>query len=173
MFNEIEFKLALGRIEKYLTSRGYSVKYDSNSYYIDEEYIVHAPKQFRNKCNPKLLCALLHEAGHTTVPDSILFNTPRSKKRDCMIVLEQEYLAWMEGLNIARKLYIATPELTSLYLKEWTRNWWSYIEHHPHVNFSILVEPYITQFKGNQQQIQGVSKEKARENATQSRVKDC
>jgi len=74
-------------------------------------------------------------------------------------------------LNIARKLYIATPELTSLYLKEWARNWWSYIEHHPHVNFSRLVEPYITQFKGNQQQIQGVSKTKSRENATQSRVK--
>jgi hypothetical protein len=161
MFNEIEFKIALGRIEKFLTSRGYSVKYDSNSYYI-EESTVHAPRQYRDKHNTKLLCALLHEAGHTITPDSILFNTPRSKKRDCMIVLEQEYLAWMEGLNIARALRITTPELTNLYLKEWTRNWWSYIKHHHHVNFSILVEPYITQFKGTQQLIQGEKKKKPR-----------
>ena len=170
MYNPIEFKIALGRIEEYLTSRGYSVKYDSNSYYIDDECTVHAPKRYRNERNSKLLCALLHEAGHTNCADSILFNVARSRKRDVSIVLEQEYLAWAEGIQIARKLRIDTPELLTLYYKEWVRNWWSYIDNHQHVNFSQLAEPYITQFKGRQLYNQGEKKKTPRGNAHRSRV---
>lgn len=169
MFNEIEFKIALGRIEKYLTSRGYSVQYDSNSYYIDDEYIVHAPKQYKYT-TLKTICALLHEAGHTQQPDSILLYSAKSVKRNQAVVIEQEYLAWSKGLDIGYELNIMTDELRSLYIQEWIRHWTSYINLGFDPCFNQLVEPYVTQFKGTQELIQGYFVNRSRVDAGKSRV---
>jgi hypothetical protein len=141
MFNTIEHQIALGRIEKYLTSRGYSVKYDSNSYYIDtEQDTIHAPKQYIH--TEKLLCALLHEAGHTQCPDSELLTIYRHSKSDQALVIEQEYQAWSIGLDIARELNIATPAFTRVYKSEWIKHWTSYINIGMDPAFKIMAEPY-------------------------------
>ena len=141
MFNTIDFKIALGRIERYLTSRGYSVKYDSNSYYLDTETdTIHAPKQYVH--TEKLLCALLHEAGHTKCPDSELLSIYRHSKSDQAIVIEQEYQAWSIGLDIARELRIATPAFITTYKSEWIRHWCSYINIGMDPAFKIMAEPY-------------------------------
>lgn len=141
MFNPIDFKIALGRIERYLTSRGYSVEYDSNSYYIDTETdVIHAPKQYIN--TEKLLCALLHEAGHTQCPDSELLSIYRHSKSDQALVIEQEYQAWSIGLDIARELNIATPTFTRVYKSEWIKHWTAYINIGMDPAFKIMAEPY-------------------------------
>ena len=96
MYNPIEHQIALGRIEEFISSRGYSVKYDSTEYYVDwSDNTIHAPKRY--KTNPKLICALLHEAGHIITPDSLLLHSKRSMKRNQAVVIEQEYLAWSNG----------------------------------------------------------------------------
>ena len=169
MFNEIEFKIALGRIEKYLTSRGYSVQYDSNSYYIDEDNIIHAPKQYKHT-TLKTLCALLHEAGHTQQPDSILLTGSKTVKRNQAVVIEQEYLAWSKGLDIGYELNIMTDELRTLYIQEWIRHWTSYINLGFDPCFNQLAEPYITQFKGTQELIQGYFVNRSRVKQLKSRV---
>ena len=168
MFNSVEYKIALGRIEEYLTSRGYSVKYDSNSYYIDEDYIIHAPKQYKYT-TLKTICALLHEAGHTQVPDSILLLAAKSTKRNQAVVLEQEYLAWSKGLDIGYTLNIMTEELRSLYIQEWIRHWSSYINLGFDPCFNQLVTPYTEYFKGTGPDNQGYSKSKSRVKPSKSR----
>lgn len=141
MFNTIDFKIALGRIEMYLTSRGYSVEYDSNSYYIDTDTdTIHAPKQYMH--TEKLLCALLHEAGHTQCPDSELLSIYRHSKSDQALVIEQEYQAWSIGLDIARELNIATPAFTRIYKSEWIKHWTAYINIGMDPAFKIMAEPY-------------------------------
>lgn len=141
MFNTIEFKIALGRIEKYLSSRGYSVEYDSNAYYVDTDTdSIHAPKQYMY--TEKSLCALLHEAGHTQCPNSELLSIYRHSKSDQAIVIEQEYLAWSKGLDIARELNIATREFTRVYKSEWIRHWTSYINIGMDPAFKIMAQPY-------------------------------
>ena len=141
MFNTIDFKIALGRIEKYLSSRGYSVEYDSNTYYVDTDSdSIHAPKQYMY--TEKSLCALLHEAGHTQCPDSELLSIYRHSKSDQALVIEQEYLAWSKGLDIARELNIATREFTRIYKSEWIRHWTSYINIGMDPAFKIMAQPY-------------------------------
>lgn len=147
MFNPIEFKIALGRIEKYLTSRGYSVKYDSNSYYLDMNTdTIHAPKQYKH--TEKLLCALLHEAGHTQCTDSELLTIYRHSKSDQALVIEQEYQAWSKGLDIARELNIATPAFTRMYKSQWVKHWCSYINMNILPAFQTLAEPYRVKSRG-------------------------
>ena len=141
MFNTIDFKIALGRIEKYLSSRGYSVEYDSNTYYVDTDTdSIHAPKQYMY--TEKSLCALLHEAGHTQCSDSELLSIYRHSKSDQALVIEQEYLAWSKGLDIARELNIATREFTRIYKSEWIRHWTSYINIGLDPAFRTMAQPY-------------------------------
>jgi len=141
MFNIIDFKIAQGRIEKYLSSRGYSVKYDSSSYYLDTDTdTIHAPKQYTH--TQKLLCALLHEAGHTQCSNSELLSIYRYSKSDQALVIEQEYQAWSKGLDIARELNIATREFTQVYKSEWIRHWTSYINIGMDPAFRIMAQPY-------------------------------
>ena len=141
MYNIIERKIALGRIEEYLTSRGYSVKYDSNTYYLDtDSNTIHAPKQY--KYTTKSLCALLHEAGHTQCPDSELLTIYRRSKVDQALVIEQEYRAWDKGLSIARELHIASREFVQIYKFEWVKHWCSYINMGASPLFNTLAEPY-------------------------------
>jgi len=141
MYNIIERKIALGRIEEYLTSRGYSVKYDSNTYYLDQDTnTIHALKQY--KYTNKSLCAILHEAGHTQCPDSELLSIYRRSKVDQALVIEQEYRAWDKGLTIARELHISTPAFVKIYKFEWVKHWCSYINMGASPLFETLAEPY-------------------------------
>ena len=141
MYNIIERKIALGRIEEYLTSRGYSVKYDSNTYYLDQDTnIIHALKQY--KYTNKSLCAILHEAGHTQCPDSELLSIYRRSKVDQALVIEQEYRAWDKGLSIARELKISTSAFVKIYKFEWVKHWCSYINMGASPLFETLAEPY-------------------------------
>ena len=141
MYNIIERKIALGRIEEYLTSRGYSVKYDSNTYYLDQDTnTIHALKQY--KYTNKALCAILHEAGHTQCPDSELLSIYRRSKVDQALVIEQEYRAWDKGLSIARELHIATSAFVKIYKFEWVKHWCSYINMGASSLFETLAEPY-------------------------------
>ncbi len=141
MYNIIERKIALGRIEEYLTSRGYSVKYDSNTYYLDQDTnTIHALKQY--KYTNKALCAILHEAGHTQCPDSELLSIYRRSKVDQALVIEQEYRAWDKGLSIARELHISTPAFVKIYKFEWVKHWCSYINMGASPLFETLAEPY-------------------------------
>jgi hypothetical protein len=141
MYNIIERKIALGRIEEYLTSRGYSVKYDSNTYYLDADTnTIHALKQY--KYTNKSLCAILHEAGHTQCPDSELLSIYRRSKVDQALVIEQEYRAWDKGLSIARELHISTPAFVKIYKFEWVTHWCSYINMGASPLFETLAEPY-------------------------------
>ncbi len=141
MYNIIERKIALGRIEKYLSSRGYSVKYNSNTYYINvNTSTIHARKQ--HKFSDKSLCALLHEAGHTQCYDSELLTIYRRSKVDQALVIEQEYCAWVKGLDIARELNIATPAFAKTYKFEWVKHWCSYINMGASPLFNTLAEPY-------------------------------
>ena len=133
MYNIIERKIALGRIEEYLTSRGYSVEYDSNTYYLDtDSNTIHAPKQY--KYTTKSLCALL--------PDSELLTIYRRSKVDQALVIEQEYRAWDKGLSIARELRIASREFVQIYKFEWVKHWCSYINMGASPLFDTLAEPY-------------------------------
>lgn len=141
MYNIIERKIALGRIEEYLTSRGYFVKYDSNTYYLDQDTnTIHALKQY--KYTNKSLCAILHEAGHTQCPDSELLSIYRRSKVDQALVIEQEYRAWDKGLSIARELKISTPAFVKIYKFEWVKHWCSYINMGASPLFETLAEPY-------------------------------
>jgi len=141
MYNIIERKIALGRIEEYLTSRGYSVKYDSNTYYLDQDTnTIHALKQY--KYTNKSLCAILHEVGHTQCPDSELLSIYRRSKVDQALVIEQEYRAWDKGLSIARELHISTPAFVKIYKFEWVKHWCSYINMGASPLFETLAEPY-------------------------------
>ena len=170
MYNPIEHQIALGRIEEFISSRGYSVKYDSTEYYVDwSDNTIHAPKRYRT--NPKLICALLHEAGHIITPDSLLLHSKRSMKRNQAVVIEQEYLAWSNGINIADELNIMTESFIRVYTQEWIRHWTSYVNLGFDPAFNTLVEPYEEQFKGNQSAIQGFSSNRSRGRAKQSRVK--
>ena len=170
MYNPIEHQIALGRIEKFISSRGYSVKYDSNTYYVNwTECTIHAPKQYRN--SPKLICALLHEAGHICTPDSILLHTRASIKRNQAVVIEQEYLAWSTGVNIADELNIITESFIKYYTQEWISHWTSYVNLGFDPAFNSLAEPYIEQWKGNRSVNLGFSSNRSRGEWRKSREK--
>lgn len=140
-FNYLEHQLALGRVIKFIASRGYSVSFSSNTYYVVKaEQTVYAPKRYKNSCT--CICALLHEAGHIVLNSSILLQARYSNKRNKAVIIEQEYLAWSEGLNIAKHLYIATPAFTQFYIKEWISNWSSYIEIHKPATLDSLIAAY-------------------------------
>ena len=169
MYNPIEHQIALGRIEKFISSRGYSVKYDSNTYYVNwTECTIHAPKQYRN--SPKLICALLHEAGHICTPDSLLLHARASTKRNQAVVIEQEYLAWSAGFRIAEELNIYTDSFIKVYTQEWISHWTSYVNLGLNPAFNSLAEPYIEQCKGNQSVNLGFSANRSRVEARKSRV---
>lgn len=141
MYNEIEIKLALGRIIKYISSRGYSVDFSSNAYYIvREESKVYAPKRYKSTI--KCICALLHEAGHIDEPSSILLQARKSKKRDRAIIIEQEYFAWKNGLNIAQQLNICTDTLRKAYMQEWIAHWNSYLNLGENDPLDVLIDSY-------------------------------
>ena len=127
MYNEIEYKIALGRVLKFITSRGYSVNLRSNSFaVIEEEQLVTAP---HNASGANLICSLLHEAGHTVQPRSQFNDLRKSIKRDKAIIIEQEYSAWVYGWTIAEELYIDTPVLNAAYKQSWLKYWTQYIEY--------------------------------------------
>ena len=161
MFNPIEHQIALGRIEEFISSRGYSVKYDSTSYFVNhEECTIHAPKQYKH--TSKLICALLHEAGHIITPDSLLLHARATTKRNQAVVIEQEYLAWSAGFRIAEELNIYTEAFSRVYTQEWISHWGSYVNLGLDPAFNSLVEPYIEQWKGNQSNNLGFSANRSR-----------
>jgi hypothetical protein len=145
MFNDIEYKIALGRILKFITSRGYSVNLRSNSFaVIEEEQLVTAP---HNASGVNLICSLLHEAGHIVQSKSNFSSLRKSIKRDKAIIYEQEYQAWFLGWQIAEELNIDSPELYITYRQSWLTHWSSYIqavntETQSHV-ITEWVRPYI------------------------------
>ena len=106
---EKQYTKALAKVVSYLTSRGYTVKLDSNTFgFFEEDDLITAPTKSQGTLPH--LCSLLHEAGHT-VQDRSQFNSlRRTTKRDQAIIIEQEYTAWYHGLELARELNIYTKE---------------------------------------------------------------
>lgn len=125
MYNEVEYKIALGRVVKFITSRGYTVNLRSTSFgVIEEEQLVTAP---HNASGVNLICSLLHEAGHIVQNKSNFSQLRNTIKRNKAIILEQEYTAWSDGYKIAEELYIDSPELYIAYRQSWLTHWSSYI----------------------------------------------
>lgn len=147
MFNDIEYKIALGRILKFITSRGYSVNLRSNSFaVIEEEQLVTAP---HNASGVNLICSLLHEAGHIVQSKSNFSSLRKSIKRDKAIIYEQEYQAWFLGWQIAEELYIDTSTLYTEYRKAWMKYWLSYIEA-SHACNSMSIKEWVQPYMQNQ-----------------------
>lgn len=123
---ERQYTKALSKIVKYLESRGFTVKLDSNSFgYYEEEDLITCSK--RSQGTPEFICSLLHEAGHSEQSSSEFNSLKKSKKRDLAIIIEMEYTAWYHGLEIAKNLDICTIELERIYRSEWLTCWNSYI----------------------------------------------
>ena len=123
---ERQYTKALSKIVKYLETRGFTVKLDSNSFgYYDEEDLITCSK--RSQGTPEFICSLLHEAGHSEQSCSEFNNLKKSKKRDQAIIIEMEYTAWYHGLEIAKELNILTNDLERIYRSEWLKHWYSYI----------------------------------------------
>ena len=123
---EQQYTKDLSKIVKYLESRGFTVKLDSNAFgYYGEEDLITCAK--RSQGTPEFICALLHEAGHSEQPHSEFIDLKKSKKRDQAIIIEMEYTAWYYGLEIAKELDILSTDLESIYRSEWLKHWNSYI----------------------------------------------
>jgi len=144
MYNPVEYKIALGRVVKFITSRGYTVNLKSNSFYlIEEDRIVAAP---HNASGYNMICSLLHEAGHI-VQSTTEFKLLRSTlKRNKAIILEQEYQAWMHGWNISIELNLNTPELYIYYRKSWLAHWSTYIEAVTHPDNTSAIKEWSKPF---------------------------
>ena len=124
----IIYKIALGRIVKYLEAQDYTVKLDSNSFgFFAEESMITCSSKAHGTYS--MICSLLHEAGHTVQPRSQFNNMRKSIKRDKAIIIELEYTAWSYGWLIAKELHIDTPVLEQTYLESWMKYWVQYIEY--------------------------------------------
>ena len=124
----IIYKIALGRIVKYLEAQDYTVKLDSNSFgFFAEESMITCSSKAHGTYS--MICSLLHEAGHTVQPRSQFNNMRKSIKRDKAIIIELEYTAWSYGWLIAKELDIDTPVLEQTYLQSWLKYWVQYIEY--------------------------------------------
>ena len=124
----IIYKIALGRIVKYLEAQDYTVKLDSNSFgFFAEESLITCSSKAHGTYS--MICSLLHEAGHTVQPRSQFNNMRKSIKRDKAIIIELEYTAWSYGWLIAKELDIDTPVLEQTYLESWMKYWVQYIEY--------------------------------------------
>ena len=124
----IIYKIALGRIVKYLEAQDYTVKLDSNSFgFFAEESMITCSSKAHGTYS--MICSLLHEAGHTVQPRSQFNNMRKSIKRDKAIIIELEYTAWSYGWLIAKELDIDTPVLEQTYLESWMKYWVQYIEY--------------------------------------------
>lgn len=147
MYNEIECKIALGRVLKFITSRGYSVNLRSNSFaVIEEEQLVTAP---HNASGLNLICSLLHEAGHIVQSKSNFSSLRKSMKRNKAIIYEQEYQAWYLGWQIAEELNIDTNSLYTEYRKLWMKYWLSYIEA-SHTADAASIKEWVRPYVQNQ-----------------------
>lgn len=105
---------------------GIEVKTNSKSFEYDaEEQILYCSSRLRGDI--RYICYLLHELGHHNQPDSVFHSIPRKgKNKQICIILEQEYTAWKIGWEIA--LYLQMDDLWSLYVKEWSDAWTTYIK---------------------------------------------
>lgn len=76
---EQQYTKALSKIVKYLETRGFTVKLDSNSFgYSDEEDLITCAK--RSQGTPEFICSLLHEAGRSEQSCSEFNNLKKSKQ---------------------------------------------------------------------------------------------
>lgn len=145
---EKQYTKALAKVVSYLTSRGYTVKLDSNTFgFFEEDDLITAPTKSQGTLPH--LCSLLHEAGHT-VQDRSQFNSlRRTTKRDQAIIIEQEYTAWYHGLELARELNIYTKELDREYRRQWLLYWSQYVKavyiQYDAKEIRECAEPYIEQ----------------------------
>lgn len=121
-----KYKRALDRIVKYLTDRGFTINLNSNTFaFVDEDSTILCPANSHGTYS--MICGLLHEAGHTQQPESHFSILRKSKKRNQVLIAEQEYQAWYIGLNIARELDILDTTLYREYIKEWSKHWNGYL----------------------------------------------
>ena len=105
---------------------GITVKTNSKTFEYDaEEQVLYCSSRLRGDI--RYICYLLHELGHHNQPDSVFHSIPRSSKnKQISVILEQEYTAWKIGWEIA--LYLSMDELWSLYVKEWSDAWMTYVK---------------------------------------------
>lgn len=124
--SEEEYNTALGRILEYCSSRGISVNLNSNAFtYCEEEDAITCAIKSHNTTS--MIVGLLHEAGHTVNISTAFSNMSNTTKWKYIYTLEQEYLAWQEGWNIALTLNIANTSLWKEYQKNWMNSWSKYI----------------------------------------------
>jgi len=115
------------KVIAHLSDIGIEVKLNSNVYCFDrDEEIIYCAY---NSDPIITLCSLLHEAGHALQSKSTFAELRSSIYRDKSIIAEQEYSAWREGLELANKLLITTPELETRYKKLWMKCWSNYLVH--------------------------------------------
>lgn len=141
-----QYSKALAKVVNYLTSRGYTVKLDSNTFgYYEDEDLITAPTKSQGTL--PYLCSILHEAGHTIQDRSSFNSLRRTTKRDQAIIIEQEYTAWYHGLDIARELNIYTKELDREYRRQWLVYWSQYVKtvytQYDSKEIRECAEPYI------------------------------
>jgi hypothetical protein len=105
---------------------GLTVKTNSKTFEYDaEEQVLYCSSRLRG--DVRYICYLLHELGHHNQPDSVFHSIPRSSKnKQICVILEQEYTAWKIGWEIA--LYLGMDDLWSLYVKEWSDAWMTYVK---------------------------------------------
>lgn len=105
---------------------GIEVKTNSKSFEYDaEEQVLYCSSRLRGDI--RYICYMLHELGHHNQPDSVFHSIPRkSKNKQISIILEQEYTAWKIGWEIA--VFLGMEELWSLYVKEWSDAWMTYVK---------------------------------------------
>lgn len=111
---------------QFANSKGIEVNTDSRTFaFHPDEYRIN----LSNKCKGqyKYICYFLHELGHVIQPDSLFhklkyqtINTSR------LIILEQEYTAWMLGFKIAKRLGI-DAYIREVYIKECSNALGSYM----------------------------------------------
>ena len=120
------YNRCLKRLLQFANSRGIDVNTNSRTFsYIEDDHLIN----LSNKCagQYKYICYFLHELGHATQPDSVFHKLKyKTHTINKLIILEQEYTAWVYGYRIAKRLNI-DKYIKDIYIKEWSSAWHSYM----------------------------------------------
>lgn len=122
------YNRCLNKCMQFANSKGIEVNTNSRTFAYHED---DARIDLSNKCKGqyKYICYFLHELGHVIQPDSLFhklkYQTLNTSK---LIILEQEYTAWILGFKIAKRLGI-DAYIRDIYMKECSNALGSYMSY--------------------------------------------